>query len=103
MRQPRDGNKNAIPLTQNTAALQVTNSNALSSQVTINLNAGTTLLEINALAQAVFMKYSTGVTSSSFDEFIQAGGVRHYIVPKNVTQIFLIEQAASATVIVIEK
>jgi len=104
MRLPRDGNKNAIPLPQASAALARTNSGSNATAVTVTLNAATTLIEISALAQGIYMRYgSTAVTSSNFDEYIQAGSTRHYVKPTGVTALSLIEQASGSTVIVIEK
>lgn len=103
MKQPRDANHSPVPLVTPTTALAVTNSASISSATSITLNAATTLIEINALSQGVFMKYAAGVTSSAFDEYIQAGTVRHYVKPYGVTVISVIEQSATARVIVIEK
>lgn len=103
MRQPRDADHNAVPLVSPTTALAVTNSSSISGATSITLNASTTLIEINALSQGVFMRYAASVSSTVFDEYIQAGAVRHYVKPSGVTVISVIQQAATATVIVIEK
>jgi hypothetical protein len=55
------------------------------------------------------MKWGATASSSAFDEYIQAGSTRHYVVPVNATTgvqyttVQFIEQAASATLVVIEK
>ncbi len=100
---PRDANHNAVPLVPNTAALAVTVDTTISTATSLTLNVATSLIEVNALSQGIFMRYAAGVTSSAFDEYIQAGSTRHYLVPKGVTIVSFIEQAASATLIVIEK
>lgn len=103
MRLPIDDNNKGIQLTQATEALATTVDSTISSATSITLNTATTLIEVNALSQGIYLKYAAGASSSDFDEFIPAGVPRHYIVPDGVTVISVIEQAASATVIVIEK
>lgn len=106
---PKDGNSVSLPLTPSALALAVTNNGSLSSSATITFNAASTFIEVNALSQGVFMKWGATATSSSFDEYIQAGATRHYIIPVNqttgttYTTAQFIQQAASATIIVIEK
>ncbi len=106
---PIDGNAAKLPLTPSTLALAVTNNGSLSSSATITFNAGTSLIEVSALSQGVFLKWGGTATSSSFDEYIQAGFTRHYFIPINTTTgapyttAQFIQQAASATIIVIEK
>ncbi len=100
---PIDGNDSKIPLTQSTVALAVTYDTTISSATSVTLNASTTLLEVSAIAQPIFMRYQASVSSTLFDEFIQAGTTRHYVVPIGVTVVSFIEQAASATLVCIEK
>ncbi len=101
---PRDGNANAMQLVPDTAALAVTNNGSISSHVEITLQATTTLIEVSALSQGIFLRYgSTAVTTSAFDEYIQAGTTRHYKVPAGITAVSVLQQAASATLILIEK
>lgn len=103
MRMPKDANHQSVPLTSPRTALAVTYDTTISSATDITLNAATTLIEVNALSQGVFLRYQATASSSNFDEYIQAGAVRHYVKPNGVTVISVIEQAASATVVVIEK
>lgn len=103
MKMPRDNNHNAIPLVQNSRALAVTVDTTISAATDITLNTSTTLIEVNALSQGVYMRYQATASSTNFDEFIQAGAVRHYIKPYGVTVISFIEAAASASIVVIEK
>jgi hypothetical protein len=101
---PRDANHNAVPLVPSTPANAVTVSASNATAVTLALNANTTLIEVNALAQGVFMRYGgTAVTTSAFDEYILANSVRHYVIPNGVTQVSFIEQTAGSTIVVIEK
>ncbi len=99
----RDQNAVPLPLTPPFAALAVTVDTTISAATDVTLNAATTLLEVNALSQAIYMRYAVTASSSNFDEFIQAGSTRHYVVPAGVTVISFIEQAASATLILIQK
>lgn len=103
MRLPTDDNNKPMQLVPPSDALATTVDTTISSATTVTLNAATTLIEVNALSQGVYLKYGTGVSSSDFDEFIAAGVTRHYVRPYGVSQISVIEQAASATVIIIEK
>lgn len=100
---PIDGNRTKLPLVPAIVPLAVTNNASLSSAQTITLNAATTFIEVNALAQAVFLRWAAVPTSSAFDEFIQAGATRHYVVPAGKATVQFLEQAASARIIVIEK
>ncbi len=103
MRQPIDANHKAVPLTSPRTALAVTVDATVSAATDVTLNVATTLLEVNALSQGIYMRYAATASSSNFDEYIQAGSVRHYVKPYGVTVVSFIEQAASATLILIEK
>lgn len=100
---PRGASNEVMPIAPCKDAIAVTVDDSISSATTVTLDSDTTMVEVNALAQGVFLKYGTGASSSDFDEFIQAGFVRNYVIPNGVTQISVIEQAAGATVIIIEK
>lgn len=100
---PKDGSNKALQLVPAKEALATTVDSTISSATTITLNSATTLIEVNALDKPIYLKYGTGASSSDFDEFIHAGGTRHYVVPEDVTQISVIEQASGATAVVIEK
>lgn len=103
MRQPTDKNGRPLSLTQNSTALAVTVDSTISSATSITLNTLTTLIEVQAVNQGIYLKYAEGVTSSNFDEHILADTIRHFIVPDGVTVISVLEDTASATVYVIEK
>lgn len=100
---PRDGNYSPMQITPSTAALVSTYSASISSFLAITLNANTTYLEITAIDKGIFMKYASGASSSSYDEFIPANQTQAFIVPTGVAVISVIQQAASAAVSVIEK
>lgn len=100
---PGDANGNPLPITFASVALQTTYDTTISSSTTVTLHAATSLIEVSALSQGIFMKWGATASSSAFDEFIQAGTTRHYAVPSGQTTVQFIEQAASATLIVIEK
>lgn len=100
---PRDKNRAVLQLTPPVEALAVTVDASISAATDVTLNANTSFIEVNALVQGVYLKYGTTASAADFDEFIQPGMVRHYAIPYGVTSISVIEQAASATVIIIEK
>ena len=93
-----------IALTPNFTALAQTRDTDISTSTEITLNAVTSVIEISALLGNVFMKYGTDtVTNANFDEFIVANSTRHYVVPRGVTAINLIDDGDGARVVVIEK
>lgn len=107
---PKDDNNQTIQLTPAVVALARTVSSSLSSTNEITLNTATTSLRIYATSQDVYLKWGTAdVTSSNFDEVIPAGQIIDLMVAKDATTkarytaINLIERAAGASVIVIEK
>lgn len=109
---PKDGNGIAAQLTPAVKPLKVTYNAAISSTLDITLQAGTTLIEVSALAKAVLLRWGASAAVAStdnFSEIIQAGETRQFFVPIDTTtgnlfaHINLIEQAASATVVVVEK
>jgi len=101
--EPWDTHGATLPLTPATTALSRTVNASISAATSVTLNAATQLIEVNALAQGIYMRYSAGVTSGNADEYIQAGTTRHYWIPSGVTVVSFIEQAASATLVLIEK
>ena len=100
---PRDDNDAIIQLVPRVAALARTLDTTISSATSVTLNVATTLIEVTALTQGIYMRYSAGASSSNFDEFIPANSTRHYVKPSGVTVVSFLEVAASATLIVIEK
>lgn len=101
---PRDAGLTALPLTPDQAAKKIIVSSTMSASSVITLQTGTTLLEVNAVNQGVFLKYgSASVTTANADEYILPNTVRHYVLPSGTSTVALKEEAATAKVIVIEK
>lgn len=105
---PRDAGGIVLPLTPSILALAVTYDATISGSTTVTLNAATSLIEVSAISQGIFMKWGATASSSAFDEFIGAGQTRHYVVPLQstgirYTTVQFIEEAASAKLVVIEK
>ena len=103
MKFPKTDDGFEVQLSPDTLAKAQTYDTSLSTEALVTLQETTRFLEITALVNGVFMKYATGVSSSDFDEFIAAGTTRHYVVPNGVTAVSIIEETASASVVVIEK
>lgn len=108
-RLPRDANGIAMQLTPSSVALGQLVTSSISASTTRNLTAGTSLLRAYAVNQDVFLKWgATAVTSSNFDEVIPANQVVDLVVPRDstgalFTTIRVIERAATATLILVEK
>lgn len=115
---PRDGNKNAIPLTPARIALARTVDATISTTTEITLNTATTMIRCYAMTQDVYLKWGTAdVTASNFDEVLPAGQIVDLVVPVDetttltapgvartlYTAINVIERTATAGIIVIEK
>lgn len=100
---PRDGSFAPLQLTFPQLALKVTTPSSTATSTGVTLQTGTQLIEVNALAQGLYMKWGTGATATIFDEYIQAGYTRHYIVPTGQTSVQFLAQASGATLILIEK
>lgn len=105
----RDTHDNPLPLTPAKIALAQTRDTDISASTEITLDTDTRIIEVTAVGGNVYLKYgTTAVTNANFDEFIQLGQTRHYVIPKDssgdlYTAINLIDDGDSATVIVIEK
>lgn len=90
--------------TPDVLALARTVDDTISTSTEITLNKLTTMIRVIVAAKDVFLKWGTSdVTNANFDECIQAGTYMDFIVPANITAVNLIERAATATVVVIEK
>ena len=100
----RDTHDNPLPLTFAKIALAQTYNTSISTSTEITLDTETSLIEVTALDDSVFLKYGTvDVTNANFDEFISAGSTRHYVIPSGVTAINVIDNGGSGAVVVIEK
>lgn len=102
---PRTQRGEGVPLTPSSIPLKSTISSSISSATTITLQEDTAFIRVIAKSQDVYLKYGTGVTTATdgFHELILADSVQDFIIPSTVTQISVIEGAATATVIIIEK
>ena len=105
----KDENGIAVQLAPSGVALATTLDTTVSTTTEITLNAATHFLRCYATTQDVYLKWGTAdVTSSNFDEILPAGQVVDLVVPfssgtTRYTAINLLERAASAAVIIIEK
>lgn len=100
---PVDQKGDMIPLTTPTRALAVTYDTSISTATDITLNTSTALIEVTAINNGVFLRYASTASSSNFDEFVLADSTRHFVIPAGVTVVSVIEETASAKVVVIEK
>lgn len=99
-----DSRDNPIPLTFAKSALARTFNTSVSTSVAITLATTTSMIEVTAIDDSIFLKYgSTAVSNSNFDEFISVGATRHYVVPNRVTVINVKDNGGSGTVVIIEK
>jgi len=71
--------------------------------VDVTLDADTSFLEVNAITNGLYMRYAATASSTNFDEYIQSGATRHYVVPMGVTVISFIGDAGTAKLRLIEK
>lgn len=83
-------------------ALAVTYDATISSATSVTLNASTTSFEVSAIDKGIFLRYAAGASSSAFDAFIPANTTRTFVVQTGVTVISVIEESATAKVVVIE-
>lgn len=100
---PRQRNGDGVQLVPADTALARTVDATISTATDITLNDKTSIIEVTALDQGVYLKYATGVTAANFDEYIHADSTRHYVIPQGCTVVSVIERVATAGVIVIEK
>lgn len=107
----RDRDGKVLQLAPAGAALARTVDATISASTEITLNAATTFIRVYAMDKDVYLKWGTAdVTASNFDEVIPANQIVDLVVPAETaatgvlyTAINLIERAATAGVIVIEK
>jgi len=93
-------------------ALKSTYDTSISTTLEITLQTNTSVLEVSAITKPILLSWGTGDASAAtdgFDEAIQPGETRHFVVPKDpatnvrYTAVNFIEQAASATLVCVEK
>lgn len=100
---PKDGDGEVISPVPVGAALAATIIDSLDTAKDHTLNANAQFVEINAVDEGVYMKYGGTAGTADFDEYVPIDSTRRYAVPGGVTVLSFLEQAASATVILIEK
>lgn len=106
---PLDANSKPLPLTPSILAYAITYDTTVSSSTTVTFNASTSLIEVSAISQGIFLKWGGTASTTTFDEYIQSGSTRHYVIPIDAstgvryTTAQFIEQASAATLVVIEK
>lgn len=102
---PRDNNSAVIPLVPAYIPVATTINASISSATSVTLNTNTSIIEVQATGANILMKYAAGVTTSNngWDERILDGQVRHYVIPEGVTIVSFIQEAATATLGLIEK
>ena len=105
----RDENRVPIQGMFSNVALEETYDATVSASTEIVLNASTTFIEVTANAKPIFMKWGTSdVSSTDFDSIIPQDSTRGFKVPLDTstgalfTAVNFIEQAATATLAVIE-
>ncbi len=75
---------------------------SLNTATDITLNTLTSYVEVAAIDKAVLLRYQATASTSNFDAVIPANSVRGFAVPSGVTVISVIEEQASAHVVVTE-
>lgn len=90
-------------LTPSAVPLARTYDTTISTATDITLQTNTNFIRVCAIDQGVFLRYQATASSVNFDEYIPADTVQDFIVPKGTTVISVIERAASAAVVIIEK
>lgn len=101
---PVDDANHPVQLTPSTIALARTVSGTISAAQTITLNTATTYLRVYSADKDTYLKWgATTVTSSNFDEIIPANQIVDLYVPVGTPSLNVIERAATATVVIIEK
>lgn len=110
MKLPTDENDQVMQITPDRVALARTVNGSLASTVEITLQGGTDYIRCYATGQDVYLKWGTAdATSSNFDEVLPVNQLVDLKVPINqttdakFTAFNIIERAASANIVVIEK
>lgn len=96
---PRDSGTHPIPLIPDRAAIVTTINASVDSAVDIVLNSRCTLVEVNAVTQGIYIKWSATATAASSDSFVAANTVRHFVVPPATQTISVISETAGAKLI----
>lgn len=100
---PRDEFGAVVQLSPARTALAVTYDTSVSAATDVTLNASTTVIEVTAITQGIFVRFAATASSSNFDAFVPAGATRTFVVPAGVTTVSFIEEAASAKLVLVER
>ena len=102
---PRDENATPlqiVPSYEPLAKTYVSTSTGLASATNITLNSSTKLIEVSALGAPVFVRFSSTASSSNYSRFVQPGTTRHFWLPLGTTVVSVIQETATAGVVVLE-
>lgn len=104
---PQSGARETQPaqLVPSVLALHVTSNDSITNGAAVNitLQTNTSLIEVNAISNGMYMRYQATASNSNFDEYIQSGTTRHYVIPDTKTVISFIGDAGTAKLRLIEK
>lgn len=75
----------------------------ISSATTVTFNTATQVICISAIDKGIFVRFDATVTNSAFDEFVPLNTT--VLLPRPVSSAFMtvLEEAATAKIVVIEK
>lgn len=85
------------------ATLAVTYDADISSDTTITLNAKTAILILTAVNKGFFLNWDATATTSAFKEYVGAGQTVVLVRPENVLTAHVLQEAATAGIVCIEK
>lgn len=100
---PRDASNAPLPLVPSITSVAVTTLSGVTSSNLVTFQTQSTLIEVSAISNGFFMKWGATASTLVFDEYIQSGATRHYVIPVGQGSAAFLQQATPATYIVIEK
>ena len=75
----------------------------ISAATDVTLNTATTSISVTAIDKGIFLRYQATASSTDFDEFIPANTTVVFFKPTDCTVISVIQESATAKVVIIEK
>lgn len=97
------GGAAAVNAPPNSLPLATTYDATISTTTQVTLNARTSYIEVAAIDKAIALRWGTSAASlAAYDAIIPANTVRGFFVPKDVTAVNFIEQAATGILSVTE-
>jgi hypothetical protein len=99
---PRDASQAVFQGLPATAPLAKTYDATISAATDITLNAATTVIEVVAIDKPVFVKFSATATAATANTLVPANTSKILFLPPGTTVVSVIEQAATANVLVVE-